>query len=255
MAEERDQYKSLTICSKDIENGYYRLATPILARGVRVESAFFCNVLENVPQDGYILLYVYDTFATEAFSSYQLNVLKGNYTASEFLAMLQTQIDGFLGAGVVNVTLNVNTLRVRFTHTGGKFLRIGVGSFSAIIPNMVHMLGFTKDMVRGTQITGDSKINFAPRNLIHVYSQRLGSRLSDNYHSSYPNDRNILASLHVTEPYGSWISTIFHSASYMSMDANGTRQLIDSIDISLVDEYLQQVDFGNFPFYIELAFI
>lgn len=255
---EKDQYKSLTICSKDLDNGVYRLATPILARGVRVESAFFCNILKNVPADGYILLYVYDDMVTSGFSSYQINVPKGNYSANDFLTQVQSQIDSYLGAGKVTVSLNTTTLRVTFTYIHNspqKYIRVGVGSYSSILPNMIHMLGFTKDMTRSTSVTSDKMINFSPRNLLHVYSRYLGSRLSDNYHSSYPNDRNIMASLHVTEAFGSWVSTLFPAPSFMSMDASGSRQLLDTIDLSIVDEYLQPVDFDNFPFYVELAFI
>ena len=252
---ERDSYKSVTICTRDLVHGQFRLEQPFYARAMRVESAFFCNVLKNIPVDSYFMLYVYDDAITPSFSSYQINISAGNYTFDQLVAEIQNRLDTLVGAGLISITVNPNTLKVRFTYNGFKLLRIGVAEYSPSIPNISWMLGFTLDQARSVVQTGDKMVNFAPHNLIHVYSRNIGSKLSDNFHSSYVNDRNILASLHVTEPFGSWISILFPAPSFMSFDGVGSRVLVDTIDISFKDEYLQDVDFESFPAFVELSFI
>jgi len=153
------------------------------------------------------------------------------------------------------LSIDTKSLKVTITHSGGKYLTTGVDQWSSSEPNLAHMLGFTKPMSPTQTLTSDQMINFSPRNLVHIYSQRLGAKLGDNWHSSYPNDRNIMQSLHVVEPFGSWMSSMFHSASYMTFDSSGSRQLIDMVDLSFRDEFLQEIDFKNHPFYIDLSFI
>jgi len=252
---ERDSYKSVTICTKDLIYGKYRLEQPFYARGMRVESAFFCNVLKNIPVESYFMLYIYDDAITPAFSSYQINIAAGNYSFDQLVSAIQSRLDALVGAGLISITVNPNTLKVTFTYNGFKLIRVGTAEYSTLIPNISHMLGFTKDQTRSVVLTGDRMVNFAPRNLVHVYSRNIGSKLSDNFHSSYKNDRNILASLHVTEPFGAWISTLFPAPAFMSFDGVGSRVLIDTIDLSFKDEYLEYINFEGFPAYCELSFI
>jgi len=93
VAETLDTCKSLTICSKDLINGVYYLPVPIYAKGVRVESAFFCNVLQNVPYDSAMLFAVRDTPEDALPIVYNVPIPAGNYSAYEFVAHIQAELD------------------------------------------------------------------------------------------------------------------------------------------------------------------
>lgn len=241
-------YKSLTICSKDLVNGFYHLPQPIYAHGMKVVSAFLCNSVPNVAEnDNYLFL---RHMQGQTPITLKIYVPAGNYTASQLIGALKTALNssGF-GSAQWDVALDPLSNKVTISHPSWSW------NFETVDLQLNRIFGFTKSVDPATSHTGNQLPNFSPLNLLHVYSNRLGTSLSDNFHTSYPHNNGIIASIHVTVPFGSFQSVYFSHNQFQEFDSRHAKHLIDNIDVSLRDEFLNEIDFRGIPWYIEVAFI
>ncbi len=252
MLSRSDTYKSLTICSKDIVNGQYRLPRTLNAHGMKITSVFFVNIFPTVTIAGNHLLFKINPIGTPTYDERKVTLPLGTYTATDMVNNLKYALNN-IGAGFPTgwlVTLDPALNRITIESPTHEFQILNTDD---VLP---EQFGYSKAQPAASVLTGNAVIDFSPVNNVHIYSQRLGNRLSDNVHSSYPNEAAILKSVHVTEGYGNWVSQYYSGSQFMEFNSDqGGRAVLDSFDFSLRDEKLNVIDFLGIPYYIELAFI
>jgi len=247
---------SLTICSKDLENGtYYRFPKPLQLTAMRLESAYFPVSFQTITSERNKLR-IEQLTGTVPLSG-TITIPVGNYDVTELCTTIANLLNGanstFFWQGTWTCSFDRVTSRVTIANTSTRQFRVVL-----VDGNINGILGIEPFVLsQGTPQTlaGRYSANLQWLSLINVCSNDLGRMLSDTYHSSYPRQNMIIGTLHVTRGYGQYESVRFHKAGwdYFNMDHNQPT-MIDGFDIQLLDPSLKSIDWGGSDWYLEFSF-
>jgi hypothetical protein len=141
----------------------------------------------EIPFSYYIVNSSNNVFQLEEFGAdagpFDITITAGNYTSSQMITELQTELDGSLGAGVYAITYSSSTNKFSITAAGVTTFQLIFGTAGDTTNTDLHwFLGFNSgiNLSDGTPIlVSPNSINLSGPNYLYVNSQKWG-QLTNN---------------------------------------------------------------------------
>lgn len=267
-------YRTLTICSRDLVNGAYQLPSPILCRGVKLQSLIVANSWRTVDSSN-------NTFsigATETGSGWHgdwigtFSIRQGNYSISTLVAEMTYQMNR---SDAVWTVQSSSTGTPPSKPSGTWTVTVGVGGMTQdprvfISPNngnvqtffiveqstSATLLGFTKTRAPYYTYTADQLPQLNRVTVLNVNSLELGSRLYDHIHSSFPMQSSVIWSVPVQGSFGNYFEYHTQNPSVEFWDDRGQApEELSRLDFSVCDDQNCPIQFQGTPWYIKLQIL
>jgi hypothetical protein len=275
------RYRNLTICSRDLVNGAYLLPSPIMCRGVALNSVTLCNSWQMVDSTNDTLLVVVRYYPSGWVYSGQMwkktiTLPHGNYNILTLASQMQTQLNRtadweaaegttttFPGA---SFTVNVDSIssKINISTSDAHYRLVVQGFDDPDFPSSAgRLLGFNKKVSilsntdPSNSFTGDSLPSLNRITVFNVVSRELGNRLYDNIHSSFPLNSSIIFSAPVTGSFGQCFDYTNSQGNHVSYfdDRGQSSTQVASIDLDITDENHVSINFQGQAYWVHFSFL
>jgi hypothetical protein len=227
-------------------NYFFELNQPILVNSnvdvlVSLSSFKFTNSFYTVNPTNYILYFIYPDFSPTILN---ITLTLGNYDIYSLVAEINKQFEQFYN---IIVTYNPNTYKTTFTHTLGTPFYLWPGE-----NNCLKLFGFDNklgsDAINySSKATSPYCINLIPSQILHIAIPNLSLK---SFGSKNTKRYSIIDTVHITASKGE--TNLHINSSPFRFKINDGH--ITFLNIVILDENYNQVNFNGVDWYIKLCF-